>query len=48
MTISEIVRGSREIDPGIFILLLSTARRSNFPQTEHRDYCHVSYAVNDN
>ena len=35
---------SREIDPVLFIPLPTT---DNFPQTEHRDNCHVSYAVNN-
>ena len=39
---SEIV--SCEIDPVLFIPLPTT---DNFPQTEHRDNCHVSYAVNN-
>ena len=40
-TRSEIV--SCEMDPLLYIHLLTT---DNFPQTEHWDNCHVSYALN--
>ena len=42
LTISEIV--SREIDPVLFILLLSTEQ---FPSNGLMGNCHVSYAVNN-
>ena len=42
LTISEIV--SREIDPVLFILLLTTEQ---FPSNGLMVNCHVSYAVNN-